>query len=92
MRRQGMRFTEIATALSKTLRAVQQRHLKLVPTNAPRKKKADHIELSEHMKIKLLAAVARRKPAFWAEVAKEVGNGCTAAQCEAEWADVVRQR
>ena len=93
MRRQGMVCSAVAKALGKTERAVSQRYLKLVPTNNPRKKsKADYIEMSEEMKIKLLAAVARRKNSFWQDVAKEVGGGVTGPQCEVEWTDVIRSR
>lgn len=93
MRRQGMVCSAVAKALGKTERAVSQRYLKLIPTNNPRKRsKIDYIEMSEEMKIKLLAAVARRKNTFWQDVAKEVGGGVTGSQCEMEWTEVVRSR
>jgi len=81
MRRQGASFGNIAIAMRKTQRAVEQKYRKVVPTNAPKKKIAD-VEMTEEMKIKLLSAVARRKPTFWAEVAREVGDGVMPGQCE----------
>lgn len=94
MRRQGMAYEDIATNLGKTARAVQQQYLKLVPApNSPSKKrKTNDVVVTEDMKVKLLAAVAKTKPAFWATVAQAVGNGITPGQCEMEWNDVVKAR
>jgi hypothetical protein len=78
--------------LNKTERAVAQRFLKLVPTNGNlTKKKNTFVEVSEEMKVKLLAAVSKRKRTFWNEVAKEVG-GITGEQCEAEWTEAIAKR
>jgi hypothetical protein len=78
--------------LNKSERSVNQHFLKLVPANrTPTRKKHSFVEMSEEMKVKLLAAVARRKSRFWNEVAQEVG-GITGAQCEAEWTETVAKR
>ena len=93
MRRQGMTFHEIAVALDKSERAVQQKYLKLVPAaTSPGKKKASDVDMTEEMKVRLLSAVARKKTAFWADVAREVGGGVTGAQCESQWNEVIRER
>lgn len=94
MRRQGMSFGGIAKALGKTQRAVEQKHLKIVPVAAgsPGKSKFSDIEMSEEMEVKLLGAVAKMKTGFWVTVAKEVGGGASGPQCEAKWNDVVRNR
>jgi len=94
MRRQNKGFEDIALALNRTKRSVEQMHLKLVPVNpSPSRSKAAAAggPMSEEKKIKLLAVVAKRKPLFWKEVANEVG-GVSGAQCEAEWAEVIRRR
>jgi hypothetical protein len=92
LRRQGFSFPDIATMLNKTQRSVNQRFLKLVPANRTlTKKKHSFVDMSEEMKVKMLAAVARRKTKFWNEVAQEVG-GVTGAQCEAEWTQTVAKR
>jgi hypothetical protein len=78
--------------LNKTQRSVNQHFLKLVPANGNlTRKKTSFVDMSEEMKVKLLAAVARRKSKFWNEVAQEVG-GITGAQCEAEWTETVAKR
>ncbi len=93
MRRQGMSFPEIAMALDKTERAVSQKYLKLVPVaGSPGRKKTSDVEMTEGMKVRLLSAVARKKTTFWMDVAKEVGEGATGAQCESEWNQVIRRR
>lgn len=93
MRRQGMIFSEIAVALEKSERSVQQKYLKLVPLAAsPGKKKASDMEMTEEMKVRLLSAVARKKTAFWVDVAREVGGGATGTQCESQWNEVIRER
>jgi hypothetical protein len=93
MRRQGMKWEDIARALDKTVRAAQQHYLKLVPPASPSKKRpTNEVLMTEEMKVKLLAAVAKEKPKFWAMVSQNVGNGITPAQCEMEWNDVIRQR
>lgn len=81
MRRQGMKWDDIAHRLNKTNRSVMQKFLKLVPSTSPKRKKPE-VEMTEGMKIKLLSSVARRKHAFWVMVAGDVGEGATAAQCE----------
>jgi hypothetical protein len=81
-----MSFTDIATVLNKTERAVSQKYLKLIPTtNSPKKRKLEEMEMSEEVEIRILSAVAKTKDAFWACVAKEVGKGLTGPQCEAVW-------
>lgn len=93
MRRQGMTFSEIAVALDKSERGVQQKYLKLVPiAGSPGKKKASDVEMTEEMKVRLLSAVARKKTAFWSDVAREVGGGATGVQCESQWNEVIRER
>jgi hypothetical protein len=93
MRRQGSTFHEIAVALDKSERAVQQKYLKLVPpAPSPGKKKASDVEMTEEMKVRLLSAVARKKTTFWVDVAREVGGGATGAQCESQWNQVIRER
>jgi len=94
MRRRGMSYEEIAVAMDKTARAVSQQYLKLVPSSASpgKKRKATDVEMTEDMKVKLLAAVAKAKPTFWASVAKEVGNGISPGQCEMEWNTVIKDR
>ena len=88
-----MSFHEIAIALDKSERAVSQKYLKLVPiAGSPARKKASDVEMTEGMKVRLLSAVARKKPVFWAQVAKEVGEGATGTQCESEWNEVIRKR
>jgi hypothetical protein len=86
-----MKNADIAIALNRTERSVAQRYLKLVPTASPSKGSNSDPPMSEEKKVKLLGAVARRKPVFWKEIAKEVGD-VTAAQCEAEWSQVIRTR
>jgi len=94
MRRQGMSYEDIATAMDKTVRAVSQQYLKLVPSSASsgKRRKVTDVEMTESMKVKLLAAVAKAKPTFWATVAKEVGNGISPSQCEIEWNAVIKDR
>lgn len=93
MRRQGMIFSEIAVALDKSERSVQQKYLKLVPLAASTgKKKTSEMEMTEEMKVRLLSAVARKKTAFWVDVAREVGGGATGTQCESQWNEVIRER
>lgn len=90
MRRQGIPFIDIAKALDKTERAVSQKYLKLVPaTNSTKRKNAD-VEMTEEQKVKLLAAVSRRKTAWWNEVATEFGGSFTGAQCEVMWNRITR--
>lgn len=81
MRRQGMKWDAIAQALNKTIRSVEQKYLKLVPSNSPKRKKPE-VEMTEEMRIRLLSSVARRKHGFWVMVAGDVGEGASAAQCE----------
>jgi hypothetical protein len=92
MRRKGMSFPNIATALNKTERAVSQKYQKLLPASNSPKRKTEETAMSEEMKIRLLSAVARGKDAFWVAVAKEVGEGATGTQCEATWNMTIRER
>ena len=88
-----MKWEDIAHALEKTVRAVKQQYLKLVPPANPSKKRRDNeVFVTEEMKVKLLAAVAKDKPKLWAAVSREVGNGITPAQCEKEWNEVIKER
>jgi len=78
--------------MCKTERAVAQKYLKLVPANAPRRKAATEPDMSEEMKIKLLSTVARKKPAFWSDIARAVGEGATSAQCEEVYTNEIKKR
>jgi hypothetical protein len=89
---QGHSPSHIAHALDRSVRAVQQKYLKVVPLANGIRKKESNVDMSKDMKFKLLAAVAKRKNAFWATVAKEVGERVSGALCEAEWNDVIRNR
>ena len=91
MRRQGMRFKEIANALNKTERAVVQKFQNLVPNNSPKKRKVEP-QMTEGMRIKLLGCVAKRKHHFWMEIAKNVGEGATASQCEEVYTGEIARR
>jgi hypothetical protein len=83
-------------ALAKSQRGVEQKYLKLMPpANSPSKassKKGNSVEWTEEMKLALLSAVARGKPTFWQGIAKHVGNNVSAAQCEQEWNEQVKNR
>ena len=93
MRRQGMPFKEIANAMNKTERAVGQKFQILVPNNSPNKKKYKvEPQMTEGMRIKLLSSVAKRKHHFWMEVAKDVGEGATASQCEEVYTGEIARR
>jgi hypothetical protein len=94
MRRQHKSTEEIAIALNKTPNAIVQKYIKLVPPSggAGKKRKNTDVDMTEEMKVRLLAAVARAKPSFWATVAHEVGNGITPRQCEMEWNVVIKER
>jgi len=78
--------------MCKTDRAVSQKFLKLVPSNGPRRKAAVEPEMSEQMKIKLLSAVAKKKAAFWMDIARGVGEGATPAQCEEVYTNEIKKR
>jgi len=78
--------------MNKTERAVEQKYLKLIPANAPRRKAATEPEMSEEMKIRLLSAVAKKKTAFWNDIARAVGEGTTAGQCEGAYTNEIRKR
>jgi hypothetical protein len=95
LRRQGMKSDDIATVMNKTERAVAQRYLKLVPTSANHRKGRKnelYLPLSERQTVQLLAVVARKKAAFWNDIAKEVGPEVTGGQCEAAWTQAIADR
>lgn len=95
LRRQGMKSDDIATVMNKTERAVAQRYLKLLPTGANHrtgKKSEPYLPLSERQIVQLLAVVARKKAAFWNDIAKEVGPEVTGGQCEAAWTQAIADR
>jgi len=85
-------MSEIALAMNKTERAVSQKYLKLFPpTNSTRRKVAEK-QMSEEMKIKLLSLVAKHKSGFWNTIARDIGDGFTAVECETEYNAVIRNR
>jgi len=95
MCRQGMSLEDVAIALGKSKQAVYQKYLKLVPrvgSAGNGRKKSSSVDMAEDVKVRLLSAVARGKAAFWAGIAKEVGEGITGPQCEAQWNEVVMNR
>ena len=95
LRRQGMKSEDIATVMNKTYGAVAQRYSKLVPTSANHRtgrKNELYLPLSEGQTAQLLAAVARKKAAFWNDIAKEVGPEVTGGQCEAAWTQAIANR
>ena len=85
-----MSYADIAKEMGKTLRAVQQKYVQLVPTG--KIGWTTEIEMTEEMIVTLLEVVARTKPVFWSNVAKSVGHGATARQCEAKWNEMIRTR
>jgi hypothetical protein len=70
---------------------VDHKFQSLVPNNSPKRRKVEP-QMTEGMRIKLLSSVAKRKHHFWTEVAKDVGEGATASQCEEVYTGEIASR